>query len=41
MIMAEVWAKDNREFSKLVMQQIAKLDGVKRVCLAIILERIK
>jgi Lrp/AsnC family transcriptional regulator for asnA, asnC and gidA len=41
MIMAEVWAKDNRELSRLVTQQIAKLDGVKRVCPAIVLERIK
>jgi len=41
MIMAEVWAHDNRELTEIVTQRIGKLDGVTRVCPAIILERIK
>jgi len=41
MIVAEVWARDNRELTEIVTQKIGKLDGVTRVCPAIILERIK
>jgi Lrp/AsnC family transcriptional regulator for asnA, asnC and gidA len=41
MIMAEIWARDNRELTDIVMQKIGKLGGVTRVCPAIVLERIK
>lgn len=41
MIMAEVWARDNRELTDIVLQKIGKLGGVMKVCPAIILERVK
>ncbi len=41
MIMAEVWARDNRELTDIILQKICKLEGVTRVCPAIVLERIK
>jgi len=41
MIMVEVWARDNRELTDIVLQKIGKLGGVTRVCPAIVLERIK
>ncbi|MEM3421783.1 MAG: Lrp/AsnC family transcriptional regulator [Candidatus Hadarchaeum sp.] len=41
MIMVEVWAHDNRELTDIVLQKIGKLEGVTRICPAIILERIK
>ncbi|MFN4133297.1 MAG: winged helix-turn-helix transcriptional regulator [Candidatus Hadarchaeales archaeon] len=41
MIMVEVWARDNRELTDIVLQKIGKLEGVTRICPAIILERIK
>lgn len=40
MIMAEVWAKDGKELAKL-LAQIGALEGVKRLCPAIILEKLK
>ncbi|MEM4520148.1 MAG: Lrp/AsnC family transcriptional regulator [Candidatus Bathyarchaeia archaeon] len=41
MIMAEVWAKNTMELLKILNEKIAVIDGVKRVCPAIILEKIK
>ncbi|KAA0009450.1 MAG: Lrp/AsnC family transcriptional regulator [Thermoplasmata archaeon] len=41
MIMAEIWAKDGKELSDILANKIAKIDGVKRICPAIILEKIK
>lgn len=41
MIMAEVWAHDNRELTDIVMRKIGGLEGVTKVCPAIILERVK
>ncbi|MFQ6130050.1 MAG: AsnC family transcriptional regulator [Candidatus Hadarchaeaceae archaeon] len=41
MIMAEIWAHDNRELTDIVLKRIGKLEGVTRVCPAIVLERIK
>ncbi len=40
MIMIEIWAKDNREFMQII-EEIGKLDGVSKVCPAIVLETIK
>lgn len=40
MIVVEIWAKDNAEFMK-VLESIGKLDGVTKVCPAIVLETIK
>lgn len=41
MIMAEIWAKDGKELSEILAQKIGKIEGVKRLCPAIILEKIK
>ncbi len=41
MIMVELWARDNRELTYIILQKIGKLEGVARVCPAIILEKIK
>jgi len=41
MILAEVWARDNRELTDIVLRKIGKLSGVTKVCPAIILERVK
>jgi Lrp/AsnC family transcriptional regulator for asnA, asnC and gidA len=41
MIMMEVWAKDGKELTKIISEKIAKVDGVKKICPSIILEKIK
>ncbi len=41
MIMAEIWAKDGKELSEILANKIAKIEGVKKICPAIILEKIK
>lgn len=41
MIMVEIWARDGRELTKLISEKIGKLEGVKRICPAIILEKLK
>lgn len=41
MIMAEIWARDGRELSEILANKIGKIEGVKRICPAIILEKIK
>lgn len=41
MIMAEIWARDGNELSKIITEKIGKIPGVKKVCPAIILKRIK
>lgn len=40
MIMAEIWARDGRRLSEL-LTRIGKIEGVKKLCPAIILEKIK
>jgi len=40
MIMAEVWAKDGNDLSR-ILSKIGKIKGVKKLCPAIILEEIK
>jgi Lrp/AsnC family transcriptional regulator for asnA, asnC and gidA len=40
MIMAEIWARDGRRLSEL-LTRIGKIDGIKRLCPAIILEKVK
>ena len=40
MIMIELWAKDNTEFMNII-EEIGKIEGVTRVCPAIVLETIK
>ena len=41
MIMAEIWARDGEHLSKILADKIGKIEGVKRLCPAIILEKIK
>jgi Lrp/AsnC family transcriptional regulator for asnA, asnC and gidA len=41
MIMAEVWAKDGEDLSDIISNKIGRIDGVIKVCPAIILERMK
>ena len=41
MIMAEIWTKDGKELSELLAKKIGKIDGIKRLCPAILLEKIK
>lgn len=40
MIMAEIWTKNGKELTKL-LSQIGALEGVKKLCPAIILEKLK
>jgi len=41
MIMTEIWAKDGMELAKLISNRIGKIEGVKKICPAIILEKLK
>jgi Lrp/AsnC family transcriptional regulator, regulator for asnA, asnC and gidA len=41
MIMMEIWTEDGRELTKFISEKIVAMDGVKRICPAIILERFK
>lgn len=41
MIMAEIWAKDVKDLAKVISEKIGVIDGVKRICPAIILEKLK
>ncbi|MEM2336259.1 MAG: Lrp/AsnC family transcriptional regulator [Candidatus Bathyarchaeia archaeon] len=41
MIMTEIWTKDGRELTKLISEKIGPIEGVKKICPAIILERLK
>lgn len=41
MIMSEIWAKDGRELTKLISSRIGQIEGIKKICPAIILEKLK
>jgi Lrp/AsnC family transcriptional regulator for asnA, asnC and gidA len=41
MIMTEIWAKDGRELTKIISNQIGAIEGVKKICPAILLEKLK
>lgn len=41
MIIAEIWAKDGEYLADIMSNKIGKIDGVTKVCPAIILERLK
>jgi len=41
MIMTEIWAKDGEEISHVLSKRIGIIEGVKKVCPAIILEKMK
>ena len=41
MIMLEVWAKNGRELNKLIAEEIRRIEGVRQICPALILEKLK
>jgi len=41
MIMTEIWARDGRELTKLISEKVGSIEGVKKICPAIILEKLK
>lgn len=41
MIMLEVWAKNGRELNKLIAEEIGRIEGVRQICPALILEKLK
>ncbi|MDK2869684.1 MAG: Lrp/AsnC family transcriptional regulator, regulator for asnA, asnC and gidA [Pyrococcus sp.] len=41
MIMAIIWAKDGEDLAEIVSNKIGKIEGVTKVCPAIILEKLK
>jgi len=41
MIITEIWTKNGRELTKLISEKIGTIEGIKRVCPAIILEKLK
>ncbi len=41
MVMTEIWTRDGRELTKLISEKIGRIDGVKKICPAIILEKLK
>ncbi len=41
MIMTEIWSKNGRELTEILSERIGTIDGVKKICPAIILERLK
>ncbi len=41
MIMTEIWTRDGRELTKLLSEKIGAIEGVKKICPAMILEKFK
>jgi len=41
MIMTEIWTRDGRELTKILSEKIGSIEGVKKICPAIILEKLK
>lgn len=41
MIMTEIWTRDGRELTRLISERIGVIEGVKKICPAIILEKLK
>jgi len=41
MMMLEIWTKDARELAKLITEKIEKMEGIKKVCPALLLEKLK
>jgi len=41
MIMTEIWTEDGKELSKIISEKIGTIDGVKKICPSIILEKLK
>jgi Lrp/AsnC family transcriptional regulator for asnA, asnC and gidA len=41
MLMMEVWTENGQELTKFIHEKISKIDGIKKVCPAIIMEKFK
>lgn len=41
MIMLEIWARNGKELYKIISENIGRIEGVKEVCPALILEKLK
>jgi len=41
MIMTEIWTKDGKELSRIISGKIGTIEGVKKICPSIILEKLK
>jgi len=41
MIMTEIWTRDGRELTRLISEKIGVIEGIKKICPAIILEKLK
>ncbi|MGB9959543.1 MAG: AsnC family transcriptional regulator [Candidatus Bathyarchaeales archaeon] len=41
MIMTEIWTKDGRELTRIISEKIGTIEGVKKICPAIVLEKLK
>jgi Lrp/AsnC family transcriptional regulator for asnA, asnC and gidA len=41
MVMIEVWTKNGRELANLISERIETIEGVKKICPALVLERLK
>lgn len=41
MIMAKIWAKDNNHLNKIISKKISKIEGIKNLCPAIVMQKVK
>jgi len=41
MIMTEIWTRDGRELTRILSEKIGSIEGVKKICPSIILEKLK
>jgi len=41
MIMIEIWTRDGKELSRIISEKIGIIEGVKKICPSIILEKLK
>jgi Lrp/AsnC family transcriptional regulator for asnA, asnC and gidA len=41
MIMLEIWTRNGNELNKLISEKIGKIEGIKEICPALILEKLK
>ncbi len=41
MIMTEIWARDGRDLSRIISERVGRIEGVRRICPSIVLERFK
>lgn len=41
MIMTEIWARDGRELSRIISEKVGRIEGIRRICPSIVLERFK